>query len=154
MMRMLALAALAGSLWQPARSVRATIEERAPAADGTVQLTVRVEPTGLTLGAYQGTLRFAPGAFRIVKVAAPSGDGSRLMNPADSASGVIRFAGYAVNGFAKTEALTLIVRPVRPLARAELRAQLEVASDLAGTAVPKAQLIAAQGVVAAKERAP
>lgn len=153
-MRVLSLMALVGALWQPTPSVRASIEAAAPASDGTVQLTVRVVPTGLTLGAYQGSLRFAPGALQLVRVVTPSGDGTRMSNPADSARGVIRFAGYAVNGFMKTEVLTLVVRPVRPLARAEVRAQLDVASDLAGTAVAKAQLYSATGVAPANGRTP
>lgn len=153
-MRVSALLGLIGTLWQPTPSVRASIEARPPAADGTVQLTVRLAPTGLTLGAYQGRLQFAPGSLQVVRVVTPSGDGTRMSNPADSARGVIRFAGYAVNGFTRTEVLTLVVRPVRPFDRAALRAHLDVASDLAGTAVAKAQLHAATGVVPATERTP
>lgn len=141
-------------LLQPTASLRATVEQAPTASDGTVTLTVRLEPTGLTLGAYQGALRFAPGALRIVRTAVPPGDGSRLVNVADSTAGVIRFAGFAVGGFQRTEVLTVVVRPLRPLARAEVRAQLDVASDVTGRALEKRQLLPSEGLRVGRERTP
>ena len=109
-------------------------------------LQVHLRPTDLVLGSYQGSLRYEPGSLSIVAVSAPGKDGTRMFNAADSARGVVRFAGFSTSGFTSTEVLTLVVKPMRPLERAGLIAAVDVAGDLDGKAVAKARLIPARGV--------
>ena len=142
--RALAMAgALTGMLTlAQAPSVRAVVEMGRPAADGTVVIAVRLPAEGTRLGSYQGTLRFAPGSLRVVQVAAPrGGDATRLVNAADTTTGVIRYAGFTVTRFAHDTVLTLRVRPMRPLPQAQVVATVEVAADSAGTRIPRDRLL-------------
>lgn len=133
---------LAGALLLQATRVQAVVDVGAPAADGTVAVTVRVSPTGVVLGSYQGTLRYAPGSLRLVQVAAPRGnDATRMANAADSTAGLLRFAGFTVGGFRHDTVLTLRVRPTRPLTAAQLVATIDVAADSAGTRIARDRLV-------------
>ncbi len=127
-------------------SVRASIVRTPVAAAGEMALTVRLHPSEVTLGSYQGTLRYTPGAFSIVSATAPKGDGTRVVNVADSAKGLVRFAGFTVSGFATMEVLTIVVRPARALETAGLAADIEVAGDLNGVSVPRDRLVPARGI--------
>lgn len=122
-------------------SVRAVLDVGTPAPDGTVRLTVRLAPEAIALAAYQGTLRFTPGSLRVLRTATPRGDGTRLVNAADSTRGILRFAGYTVARFTDLTVLTLDVRPVTSLDRARPQVTIEVAADSAGTRVPTARLL-------------
>src|SRR5690348_5574822 len=97
-------------------SVKASIVQRSATAGGETTLAVVVQPTELSLGAYQGRLRFDPRSFSIVSVtSAPGGDASRVVNAADTAKGLIRFAAYTVSGFKTQDALLLVIRPKKSL---------------------------------------
>lgn len=132
--------ALAGAIAVMDPSLRAVVQRAPAAADGSVALTVRLEATEMKLGAYQGTLRFTPGTLEVLSVDSPRGDGTRVVNPADSAQGIVRFAGFTVTGFRTDSVLTLRVRPKRALAQSGVRVLLEVASDVDGKALPRAAL--------------
>lgn len=133
---------LASALLLQAMRVQAVVAVGAPAADGTVAVTVRVVPTGVALGSYQGTLRFAPGSLRLVQVAVPRGaDATRMVNAADSTAGLIRYAGFTVGGFRHDTVLTLRVRPTRSLTAARLVATIDVAADSAGTRIARDRLV-------------
>lgn len=138
---------LAGTfLLQTTARVQAVVEVGAASADGSLPVAVRVTPTGVALGSYQGTFRFAPGSLRLVQLTTPrGGDATRLLNAADSSSGVVRFAGYTVGGFRHDTVLTLRVRPTRPLGSTPLLAMLEVAADSAGTRIPRDRLLPSSG---------
>ena len=127
-------------------SVRASIVERPGAAPGEAVIALRLQPAGLALGSYQGTMRFTPGSFVIVSAATPKGDGTRIVNVADSARGIVRFAGFTVSGFSSLDVLTLVVRPARKLDAANLAAELDVAGDLNGVPVPRDHLVPARGI--------
>jgi len=127
-------------------TLRAEITRAAGPSAELVTLQVHLRPTDLVLGSYQGSLRWKPGSLSIVSVSAPGKDGTRMFNAADSAKGIVRFAGFSTSGFTGTDALTLVVKPVRPLERAGLTVAVDVAGDLAGKAVPKDRLIPARGV--------
>lgn len=136
------LLGLAGALLLQAGRVHAVVEVGTSAADGTVPVTVRVVPTGIMLGSYQGTLRFTPGTLRVIQASAPrAGDATRLVNASDTLAGVLRFAGFTVTGFRQDTVLTLRVRPTRSIQAAELRATIDVAADSAGTRIPRDRLI-------------
>jgi hypothetical protein len=142
----LTLAVVGAWTIEQAVAVRAVVDVGAPSPDGTVLVAVRVQPEGGRLGSYQGTLRFAPGSLRVVSVAAPrGGDATRMMNAADTATGVIRYAGFTVTRFQHDTVLTLRVRPARTMAQAQLVASLEVAADSAGTRIPRERLAPSSG---------
>ena len=137
---------LAGAVLLQAARVQAVVSVGAPSADGSVPVTVRVVPSGVALGSYQGTLRFAPGSVRVLEVGAPrGGDATRMLNAADSTTGLIRYAGFTVSGFRHDTVLTLRVRPTRPLGATPFVATVEVAADSAGTRIPRDRLIPSSG---------
>ena len=129
-----------------APSVKASIVQRGGANPGEFAVTVRLQPIDLTLGSYQGTMRYTPGSLAIIAATTPKGDGTRVVNVADSAKGIVRFAGFTVSGFATQDVLTIVVRPARKLEDANLSADLQVAGDLNGVSVPKDRLIPARGI--------
>lgn len=133
--------AVGGGLGLQTARVQPTVAIGAPGADGTVTITVRVVPSGVVLGSYQGTLRFLPGALRGIHAAAPrGGDATRMINAADSTTGVIRYAGFTVTGFRHDTVLILRARPGASFATADLVAALDVAADSAGTRIPRERL--------------
>lgn len=136
----LGIVALAGALAAGQGSARAVVTAAAPAADGSVTLAVRVTARDLALGAYQGSLRYAPGTLEILRVATPGGDGTRVVNPADSAQGIVRFAGFTVSGFRTDTVVTVVVKPRGGLPAARVQAVLDVAADVDGKAIAKEQL--------------
>ena len=127
-------------------TLRAMITASAGATPGTQALVIRLEPRDFVLGAYQGRLEYERGSLQVLSLAASQRDnGTRLYNAADSAKGVIRFAGYTTAGFTSTTVLTLVVRPLKSLAAAKVRVELDVAGDLDGKSIPKDRLIPARG---------
>ena len=138
--------AVAAILAVPAPSVRTTIVATAGPAPGTTTIIVRAQPVELTLGAYEGALRFAPTALSIVSVSVSPTEGSRFVNAADSAKGIVKFAGFAVSGFTHFDVVTLVVRLRGPIDAARLTANLTVAADPLGVAVPSDRLIASPDV--------
>jgi hypothetical protein len=126
-------------------SVTASIVQRPGTVAGETAITVRLRPIGLTLGSYEGTLRYAPGSFAIVSATTPT-DGTRGVNARDSARGVIRFGGMTVSRFKTEDVLTLVVRPLRKLETASLAVDVSAAGDLQGKAVPSDHLVPARGI--------
>ena len=139
------LAAIAATA---APSVKASITQRAGPNLGEYVLTLRLQAIDMKLGSYQGTMRYTPGSLTIVSAMAPKGDGTRVVNVADSAKGIVRIAGFTVSGFTTQDALTLVVRTTGTLEAANLSAELQVAGDLNGVAVPKDRLLPARGTSA------
>ena len=134
-------------------SVKASIVRRSVSASGETTLAIVVQATELVLGAYEGRFRFQPGSFAVVSAVTP-GDGTRLFNAADTAKGLIRFAGFTVsgNGFKSQDVLVLVVRTARSLETAKLAVDLDVATDLQGKAVPASRIIPARGLSAVTAR--
>lgn len=131
-----------------APSVKASIVRRSASLTGTGETTlaVVVQPTELVLGAYQGRLRFQPGALSVVSAVSPDGDRMSVLNAADTAKGVIKFAAFTVSGFKTPDVLVLVVRAVSSLDNAKLTVDLDVVTDLQGKAVPASRLIPARGI--------
>ena len=128
-------------------TLRAHVTASAGTQAGTQVLVVRLEPSDFVLGAYQGRVQFEPGSLQLVSLAASQADnGTRLYNAADTASGIVRFAGYTTSGFRSTGVLTLVVRPTRSLEQAKVRVELDVAGDLEGRSLPHERLVSARGV--------
>lgn len=136
--------ALAGAVATAAPSVRAVVQRGPAATDGSVVLAVRLLASEMQLGAYQGTLRFTPGTLEVLSAESPRGDGTRVVNPADSAQGIVRFAGFNVSRFRTDSVLTIRVRPKRAISEAGIRVLVDVASDLDGKPLPRT---AVQGAI-------
>jgi hypothetical protein len=136
-----AIALLGGAMVVQAVHVRPIVTVGEAAPDGTMTVTVRVVPTGVVLGSYQGALRFTPGTLRAIQASAPRGaDATRMVNAADSVSGLIRYAGFTVTRFQHDTVLVMRVRPSATLTAVELTATLDVAADSAGTRIPRDRL--------------
>jgi hypothetical protein len=129
-------------------SVKASIVRRSATVSGETTLAIVVQASELVLGAYQGRFRFEPGSFAIVSAVTPAGDGTRLVNAADTAKGLIRFGGFTVNGsgFRSQDVLVLVVRTARRLETAKLSVDLDVATDLQGKAIPASRIVPARGL--------
>lgn len=131
----------------PAGGTQVVLQEEAGAEPGTLTYVVRVITRRSDLGAYQGEVRFAPGAFTLVEAVTPAGGEGEMhvINP-EVAAGRIRFAAYATEAFAGTEAFRFTVRPLVSREDAQMRASLTVAGVVTGAALESAQLIASDGI--------
>jgi hypothetical protein len=132
----------------PGGTVRAEITEEALEADGALTLVVRVRARNAALSAYQGAVTFTPGAFELVSISAPERAGeSYLFNPTEFEAGRIRFAAMSpvpfadVNAVGGIEAFRVTVRPLRPLAEANLAATVDIASLENGASLTSEQLL-------------
>lgn len=130
-------------------AVRVSVVRAPQSTAQRLVLVVRVDAKGLVLGSYEGQVSFDPTALA-VDSAIVSRDGSRFVNAGDAKKGAIRFAGFTTNGFASSDAVTLIGRALKPMEQSHVVASIKVAGDLDGHAVPKAGLIGATGVVATR----
>jgi hypothetical protein len=126
------------------RGVRAYVVQEPGGTANRVTLTIRIQSKDVGVAAYQGRLEFDKDAFEIIEATAPSGDGTRLVN-ASAAPGLLRFGGFAAEKFAGNTAVTLIVRPIKPLEQANLLASLDVAGEPDGTAIQKPLMPAQKG---------
>lgn len=131
----------------PAGGTQVVIQREAGPEIGTETFIVRVITRRADLASYQGEVTFALGAFELVGTSTPSGaDGEmHLVNPQVEA-GKIRFAAFAPESFATTEAFRFTVRPKSALDAMDVRASLSVAGIVAGAALEAAELRASDGV--------
>ncbi len=131
----------------PMGSAQVVIQQEAGPEPGTMTFVVRVLARRDDLAAYQGSVRFAPGSFELLATLAPEGvDGEMHLVNAEPDAGRIRFAAFATEDFATTEAFRFVVRPTGSLAAMRLGASLDVAGIVGGAALEAAQLNAADGV--------
>jgi hypothetical protein len=107
--------------------------------DGTT-LVLRVESPAVALGSVQGTIRFDPADFAVIEVRQLT-DGYAVANTAEAASGLLRFAAFGAQGLAGPDLFSIRIRPIRPLAQAELMVGLEVAGTVEGEPLPASRLI-------------
>jgi hypothetical protein len=111
-------------------------------------LTVRVLSADMTLGAYQGAVTFDAGAFELIEASLPTAASGQfnVVNTGSVAAGVIRFAGYATERFATTEAFHLRVRPKRDLSQVSFVARLDAVGTMTGASLNKSRLLAGPGL--------
>ncbi|HYV96981.1 MAG TPA: hypothetical protein VE967_05975 [Gemmatimonadaceae bacterium] len=129
-----------------APGLRTSVVMRDGPAPGQLALVVRIESTDLSLGSYQGTLKFTPGSLAIVSASAPAGEGTRMVNAADTTKGIVHFAGFTVSGYSRVDVLTLVVRATRAPAAANIVASVDVAGDVNGKPVPHERITPARGI--------
>lgn len=130
--------------------------QQAPATQADrVTLVVRVVANGVSVGAYQGAVTFAPGAFELIGIETPKGGSGDLflVNPAGFAEGRIRFAAYTTEKFSDTEAFRVTVKPLKPLGEARVAGSLDVAGEVSGVRVSRSKIVASRGILDAVSNA-
>jgi hypothetical protein len=105
-----------------------------PFRDGLQNVTLRIGSERLSLSSYQGVLRFDTERMRLLSVGHPEGD-FHLTNSLDASSGVIRFAGFAVDGFATAVDLELSFENQQPVKSGDIRFDLEVLGTSGGGSI-------------------
>lgn len=101
-----------------------------------VTIVVRFDEKAVRLGAYQARFTFEPKALALLQVTQPD-DGQRFYNDGDAESGVIRFAGFSVDGFGDPVALRMRFRAKQRLRASHVQLAVEVVGTLEGTAMPQ-----------------
>ncbi len=129
----------------PTQAVRAYVVQEPGGTSEKVTLTIHVEARGIPVAAYQGKLEFDATALDILEATTPSDDGSRIVN-AKVRPGVVKFAGFAPEAFTHTAAVTLVVKPKKPLELANLLATLDVVGEAKGTRVTKEHVRVEKGL--------
>lgn len=126
----------------------AVVQESAGPEAGTVTLTVRVLTRDLDVAAYQGSLRFTPGAYEVLSVRTPEGgEGeTRVVNTGEVPDGRIRFAAFAVEEFGSDVAFIAVVRARAAEAAASLETELDVVGTPEGQAVEPARIGKSRGL--------
>lgn len=118
--------------------VRASVTQ-GPFREGEQTLTVEIEGVRLTVGAYQGRLRFETGALEVARIATPEVDDSRgeyhVVNREATDRGLVRFAAFAVEGFRGSTALTLRFRTHRPVRPGEVEVELDAVATVEGKVI-------------------
>ena len=131
----------------PQGAVQVVVQQEAASGD-ELTLVARVVGNGVDVGAYQGEITFVPGTLELLGATTPTADHEmHIVNPSTFAQGRIRFAAYTTaSAFASTEAFTLRVKAVHPLADAQFVGTLEVVGEPTGRAVSKTKLLASRGI--------
>jgi hypothetical protein len=127
-----------------AEGIRAAVVLEQNDRDGVV-LAVRFDETAERLGAYQGSLTFKTDVYRFVEASVPE-DGYRVFNDATAEQGVIKFAGFAVEGFSEREALRVQLRPRATFDPSKIGLLIDVVGTLEGVAIPRQRVAVLGGV--------
>jgi hypothetical protein len=126
---------------EPLGAAQVNVVQEPATPDGRVTLVVRVGAHDLAMSSFQGTMNFKPGAFELVARSTPTGrDGAAfVINTESFAEGRVRFAAFTSAFFADADAgidvVRLTVRPLRPVAEANVTAELDVVGTDAGRAI-------------------
>lgn len=114
-----------------------------PREEGQQSVAVRITGKELTVGAYQGRLRFDASVLSLDRVLkGEGGDGSgefHVLNAQGADRGELRFAAYAVESFADPVALELVFETARSVQASDLEVTMEVVGTAEGRPVPKAR---------------
>jgi hypothetical protein len=129
-------------------SARAYVVQEPGGLVDRIALTIHVEAKGIPIAAYQGRLQFDVEAFEIIEATTP-GDGTRLVNATTAGRGVVTFAGFSTTEFGNTAAVRLVVRPIKPVAAANLCATLDVVGEANGASLTKDKLVTTRGTYGA-----
>ena len=138
-------------------AVEAVVRQERTNDDGTITFALRVRARDVAVSAFQGTVRFTPGAFELVSVNATNGGGTDMfvVNAAGFASGAIRYAAFtptsfsAVNSDDGVEVLTVTLRPLRAQAPADVQPALDAVAGPDGRPPKVAAALAGQAGVRA-----
>lgn len=111
----------------------------------SVVLAVRFDEGSERLGAYQGSITFETDAFQFIDASVPD-DGFRIFNAGNAGLGVIKFAGFSVEGFTGTEALRINLNPGTDFDPSTIGLVIDVVGTIEGARVPQANLVVLDGV--------
>lgn len=139
----------------PPGSVQVLIQQDRTIRGDSAVFIVQIVPNGVPVAAYQGEITFSPSALQVMSVrAAESRDGEyRVVNSEQLKDGHIRFAVFAPEAIASTEAFRIVAHVNGTLAAANLVGGLDVVGQADGAAVGASQLRRSVGVYDANSNA-
>jgi hypothetical protein len=123
------------------------LQDRTITGDSVV-FVVNVVPNGVPMAAYQGTVSFASTEMDVLAVRTPeAGAGEfRVVNADAAGTGRIRFAAFATQAFATTEAFRIVARLHGGLQAVNLAGVIDLAGEVAGNAIRADRLRASEGI--------
>jgi hypothetical protein len=92
------------------------------------------------LSSYQGELSFDAGVFEVVEVRAPTSD-FHIVNDQKLATGHMRFAGFATDGFKQAVEIRLRFATDRPITADDYELSLSVVGSKAGERLPEQRIL-------------
>lgn len=140
----------------PSGAAQVTVRQLAGGPAGTLTFAVHIVARDLTVSAFQGTVRFAPGMLELVETATPAAGAAGqmfLVNTDRFADGKILFAALTPTVFTGVtegngiEAFRFTVRTSRPIAEAGIVATLDAMGQESGETVTSDRMLASPGVV-------
>lgn len=139
----------------PLGSVQVLIQQDRRIAGDSAVFIVQIVPNGVSVAAYQGVVTFSPEVIRVISVRTPAAnDGEfRIVNSEEIKAGRIRFAVFAVEALASTEAFRIVAHVYGELAASNLAGALDVVGEVDGQAVAANQLRRSVGVYDANTNA-
>ena len=132
----------------PQGSVQVLIQQDRHVAGDSAVFIVSIVPNGVPVAAYQGVVTFSPDVMEVMSVRTPEAkDGEfRVVNAEERAAGRIRFAVFAAEALASTEAFRIVAHVRGGLAASHLVGALDVVGEVDGQAVAATQLRRSVGV--------
>lgn len=118
-----------------------------PVYGGLQDLTVTLEYDQYRLSSYQASMLFSPSVGRLERYSLPSTD-YHVVNDGDASSGRVRFAGYAVDGFAGSVVLTFTFSVQKPLEPSDASVQFEAFGSAFGVPAKNSQVSLVGNMVA------
>jgi hypothetical protein len=118
-----------------------------PFRDGSQVLTLRIGSGQYRLSSYQGSLSFDAAKMRLVSVGAPETD-FHLVNEDDAEDGLLRYAGFAVDGFTSPVELSLSFQTGLPIESGDVRFDLDVLGTDVGSEIRPGQVFENQQPIA------
>ncbi len=139
----------------PPGVVQVVIQQDMTIRGDSAVFIVSIVPNGVPVAAYQGAVTFAPEGMQVTAVrTAESKDGEyRIVNSQELASGKIRFAVFAPEALATTEAFRIVAHVNGGLAAAKLVGALDVVGQADGAALGASQMRSSVGVYDAASNA-
>jgi hypothetical protein len=122
-----------------------------PFRDGSQVLTLRIGSEQYSLSSYQGSLTFDATKMQLVSVGAPATD-FHLVNEGEAGRGVLRYAGFAVDGFTGPVELALSFQAGSPIESGDVRFDLDVLGTDVGSEITRGQVFENQQLIAEVRR--
>ena len=112
-------------------------------ASGEQSIWVRLAAVEGRIGAYQASVVFDPASISLVGSVMTDASGGQdfgIANPETNTPGVVRLAGFSIEGFQVRDVVELRFRSSRPLTSNDLELQLDVVGTVEGTEVSADEL--------------
>jgi len=112
-------------------------------ASGQQSIWVRLAAVEGRIGAYQASVVFDPAAITLVESAMTDASGGQdfgIANTEPGTPGLVRLAGFSIEGFEVRDVVELRFRSPRPLTSSDLRLELDVVGTVEGTEISADEL--------------